>query len=286
VLDSCYYSRKLRLFFSSLYRHGRGLTQALELSSHIDRYIKSISVRLRQEEAAHIYFVLARTILLLANMGPSKRNVATILVLSLSVLVAAVADVDPGYDVSSAAQVMVNLAGQSWEWGTTAEALLELYDPELSVFGSDPFPGGTVPSPAAGTFALEYAQSYIDIDGQVLVAQDSAVGDPASLGVSAILIGQSNSAYLDAANRQADYILNDAPRWSNGAISQRPDVAELWADNMAMSFPFCEYASLVGLHLDLALISYSGIPGRSDEQRLTDGSDCDPMWLAARRPPS
>jgi hypothetical protein len=142
-------------------------------------------------------------------------------------LTAAVADVNPGYDVSSAAEVIVNKAGQSWEWGTAAEALMELYNPELSVFGSDPFPGGSVPSPDQGSLPLVYAKSYIDIDGQVLVAQDSAVGDPASLGVSAILIGQSDSAYLDAANRQADYILNDAPRWSNGAISQRPDVAEL-----------------------------------------------------------
>jgi hypothetical protein len=65
-------------------------------------------------------------------------------------------------------------------------------------------------------------------------------GDPASLGVSAILLGQSNGAYLSASYRQANYILNDAPKWSNGAISQRPDVAEIWADNMAMSFPFRE----------------------------------------------
>lgn len=126
------------------------------------------------------------------------------------------------------------------EWGTASEALLELYDNELSVFGPNPFPGGNVPSvDPTSVFALQYAKQFINVNGQVFVS-DSAVGDPASLGVSAILIGQSDSNYIDASNRQADYILNDAPRWSNGAISQRGNVAEIWADNMAMSFPFRE----------------------------------------------
>jgi hypothetical protein len=148
------------------------------------------------------------------------------------------AEVDAGYDPYAAAQEMINKALHSWEWGTAAEALLELYDPGLSVFSSNPFPGGKIPNADPGTFALRYAKQYINTNGQVFV-ENSAVGDPASLGVSAILLGQSNSAYIDASNRQADYILNDAPRAKNGAISQRPDVAELWADNMAMSFPFC-----------------------------------------------
>lgn len=180
-------------------------------------------------------------------MASSRSIVTSLVAASICGFTAVAADVNPGYDVASAAQVMIDLAGQSWEWGTAAEALLELYNPELSVFGADPFPGGAVPNASPSIMALVYAKSFIDIDGQVLVAQDSAVGDPASLGVSAILIGQSDSAYIDAANRQADYILNDAPRWSNGAISQRPDVAELWADNMAMSFPFRKHLALVSI---------------------------------------
>ncbi|UKZ79110.1 hypothetical protein TrVFT333_006860 [Trichoderma virens FT-333] len=152
-------------------------------------------------------------------------------------------DVDAGFNAYAAAQVMVNKASHSWEWGTAAEALLELYNPELSVFGSNPFPNGKVPQASPNTFALEYAREFINRNSQVLV-DNSAVGDPASLGVSAILLGQSDSVYIGAANRQADYILNDAPRWSNGAISHRPDVAELWADNMAMSFPFLAYLAV------------------------------------------
>ncbi len=148
-------------------------------------------------------------------------------------------DVNAEFNAYTAAQVMVDKASHSWEWGTASEALLELYNPELSVFGSNPFPNGQIPNADPQTFALTYAKQFIDVNGQVLVA-DSAVGDPASLGVSCILLGQSDATYIEAAQRQSDYILNQAPRWSNGAISQRPDVAELWADNMSMSFPFCE----------------------------------------------
>ncbi len=146
---------------------------------------------------------------------------------------------DAGYDVYSAAQSMMRLASHSWEWGTAPEALLEPYNPELSVFGANPFPGGRVPQADPSIISLEYAKQFIHVSGQVLV-DNSAVGDPASLGVSAILLGQSDEAYLEASDRQADYILNQAPRYSNGAVSHRPDVAELWADNLAMSFPFCE----------------------------------------------
>ncbi|KAH7395410.1 hypothetical protein BKA64DRAFT_624215 [Cadophora sp. MPI-SDFR-AT-0126] len=153
-------------------------------------------------------------------------------------------DVEAGYNPFSAAQAMIDKSSHSWEWGTAAEALLELYDNQLSVFGSNPFPGGKIPSAdPSSVFALRYAKQFINVNGQVLVS-DSAVGDPASLGVSAILIGQSDGSYIDAASRQADYILNQAPKWSNGAISHRPDVAEIWADNMAMSFPFLAYLAV------------------------------------------
>lgn len=150
-----------------------------------------------------------------------------------------VADVlNSGFDVYLAAQVMMDKSSHSWEWGTAAEALLELYASEISVFGTNPFPNGQIPSVGANTLALTYAKQFISTELQVLIP-DSAVGDPASLGVSALLLGTSESKYTRAAERQADYILNQAPRWSNGAISHRPDVAEIWADNMAMSFPFC-----------------------------------------------
>jgi hypothetical protein len=150
----------------------------------------------------------------------------------------AAASVDAGFNVDQTAKVMTDKSSHSWEWGTAAQALLELYNNEVSVFGPNPFPNGKIPKADASIRALSYAKPHINRNSQTLV-DDGAVGDPASLGVSAILLGQSDSVYTGAANRQADYILNKAPKWSNGAISHRADVAEIWADNMAMSFPFC-----------------------------------------------
>ncbi|KAK0189421.1 family 88 glycosyl hydrolase [Armillaria mellea] len=70
---------------------------------------------------------------------------------------------------------------------------------------------------------------------------DGAVGDPASLGVFAWLIGKTDDAYADGARQEIEYMLEQAPRWENGAISQRADVPELWADFIYMAPPFIAY---------------------------------------------
>jgi len=75
----------------------------------------------------------------------------------------------------------------------------------------------------------------------LLVDGDGAVGDPASLGVSALLLGQSDKTYFDAAQREYDFVVNQAPRAWNGAISHRDDVADLWADFIYMAPPFLAY---------------------------------------------
>lgn len=61
-------------------------------------------------------------------------------------------------------------------------------------------------------------------DGDISVG---AIGDPASLGVSALLIGKTDPAFLAAAERQKNYLFQ-APKWANGAISHRIEVPELW----------------------------------------------------------
>ncbi|KAJ6782467.1 hypothetical protein PWT90_04831 [Aphanocladium album] len=155
----------------------------------------------------------------------------------------ALADVNAGFNVQTAADVAVSHSSHSWEWGTTAQALLELENNELSVFGDDPFPGGKIPQADPGIRALAYVKPHIDRNKPTLTP-DGAVGDPASMGVSALLLGKSDGVYNGAADRQADHIWNHAPRYSNGAISHRENVAELWADNMAMSFPFLAYHSV------------------------------------------
>ncbi|KAM0470872.1 hypothetical protein ACHAPX_009746 [Trichoderma viride] len=158
---------------------------------------------------------------------------------------ATASDVDAGFDALAAARVMTNKSSHSWEWGAAAEALLELYNPELSVFGSNPFPSGKIPQASSNTTALVYAKQFINtqsLSGALI--DDSSIGGPASLGVSAILLGRSDSVYTSAANSQADVLLKTASHWSNGAISQTADVAEVWAENMAMSLPFLAYQAV------------------------------------------
>ena len=41
--------------------------------------------------------------------------------------------VNAGYDPNAAVQQATRLSTHSWEYGTLAEAMLELYNPELSV---------------------------------------------------------------------------------------------------------------------------------------------------------
>jgi len=91
--------------------------------------------------------------------------------------------------------------------------------------------------------SLVYAQSKIVLGTGVnsLSNGDGAVGDPASLGVSAVLLGKTKSKYATAAQQTMEYIMNSAPRFWNGAISQRTDVAELWSDFMYMAPPFLAY---------------------------------------------
>jgi rhamnogalacturonyl hydrolase YesR len=63
--------------------------------------------------------------------------------------------------------------------------------------------------------------------------------------------GSPNSHYYNAAVRQSDYLLNDVPRWPNGAISHRETHPELWSDFTYMVPPFLAYHGVVSNNLDL-----------------------------------
>ncbi|KAI4163976.1 MAG: hypothetical protein LQ342_002473 [Letrouitia transgressa] len=146
-----------------------------------------------------------------------------------------------GFNVSAVLARALTVSNHSWEYGTAAEALLELDNPELSVFGDKPFPGDGLPPIVAEIPSLQYAGQFIRLDNETLVDGDGAVGDPAALGVSAVLLGQQDDQYSAAAQRQADFILQKAPRYQNGAISHREALAELWADFTYMAPPFLAY---------------------------------------------
>lgn len=134
----------------------------------------------------------------------------------------------PGFDIEAVVAQAVSLPSHSWEFGTASEALLELFDGPISVYGAHPFP---VPKVApAKSQSLTYAQSKIVIGTPPngLSDGDGAAGDPASLGVSAVLLGKTNATFAAAATAEAEYLVSQVPRFWNGAISHRALYAELW----------------------------------------------------------
>jgi hypothetical protein len=158
-------------------------------------------------------------LILLASVGSANANQATSLF--------------PGFPIDGVISLAISLPSHSWEFGTSTEAQLELYNSSLSVFGSSPFPL-RAPLHVNDIVALSYAKSKI-VFGQgvnALANGDGAVGDPASLGVSAWMIGQSDDAdaaqYTAAADETIQYLINGAPRAPNGAISHRVDIVALW----------------------------------------------------------
>ncbi|KAM3418127.1 hypothetical protein BST61_g6332 [Cercospora zeina] len=177
---------------------------------------------------------------------PRQLHVVALVGLLLSTDIAHVAadsccDHDAGYDPAAAANRAQNQATHSWEYGTVAEALLELYNPRLSVFSPQAFPAGNAPDPESHLVpALAFAKRHIRLSSDMLADGDGASGDPASLGVSAVMIGQTDPKFADAALRQFEH-LSQAPKWENGAISHREDYAELWADFVYMAPPFMAY---------------------------------------------
>ncbi|KIM83914.1 hypothetical protein PILCRDRAFT_68878 [Piloderma croceum F 1598] len=162
----------------------------------------------------------------------------------------------PGLDDATVSQVRANLlqvASASWELGTAAEALTELSWPALSVFRSTAFPPPTqLNASLNASDVLQIASETVQnkpFDSMALVANDSAVGDPASIGNAVLLANWtrtdlSDTSFSFAAGQQLDYLLNYAPRSAEGAISQRWDQVQLWADFIYMAPPFIAYFAI------------------------------------------
>ncbi|OAP60893.1 hypothetical protein AYL99_05895 [Fonsecaea erecta] len=166
---------------------------------------------------------------------------------------------DAGFDPQMVLAKGCAITSRSWEFGTLTEALLEFYNPELTVFGLDPFPYGHIPkvTDATKVQGLAYASAVIWtngsdllIDGEVRYEPQShnrkgSPADPASLGTAAVLLSQYDEAYLEAAKRQAEYLLTKARRFhvhdTPAPISHRDEPPELWGDFVYMVPPFFAY---------------------------------------------
>ena len=70
----------------------------------------------------------------------------------------------------------LNVSAHSWEYGTTAQALLELRNPQISVFGN-PFPHDKLPTAISveNVPSLTYAKPFIRLDNDTLIDGD---GEP------------------------------------------------------------------------------------------------------------
>lgn len=135
----------------------------------------------------------------------------------------------PGFDIERVIALTNSSQAHSWEYGTAAQAFLELYDPQHAVFGDTPFP---VPTLARSNVrSLAYAATKIILGGDQkdgLSNGNGAVGDPLSLGVSAILLGKADPVFNVATRESIRFMTVTAPRFWNGAISHRADIKELW----------------------------------------------------------
>ncbi|KAF2187612.1 Six-hairpin glycosidase [Zopfia rhizophila CBS 207.26] len=145
----------------------------------------------------------------------------------------------------------IEVATHSWEYGTVAEALLEWNNASLSIW-NNPFPGNNIPTlNYKDVSALTYVKPFIRTDNITLVDGDGAAGDPAALGIPALLIGKTEKPYYDAAIRQEEHLIKDVPRWENGAISHREAYPELWADFIYMVPPFLAYYAVASKNATL-----------------------------------
>lgn len=81
--------------------------------------------------------------------------------------------VDIGFSPSAVQAIATSKAKSNWEWGTSAQALLELYDPDVSVYSDNAFPGGKIPNKE--TTATTYAKGKIVTSGNTLTAKGGKI---------------------------------------------------------------------------------------------------------------
>ena len=159
---------------------------------------------------------------------------------------------DYGFNIDKVQYQAEYLPSHDWEAGTAAEGLLELLTPRKAVFGSNPFPKNKIPNQGFITDrALVYVHHKTRLTGPTLSDNDWGVSDPAALGVYAVMSGQQWVGRSAAAEKQKDYLLKDAPRYENGAISHRIEFAELWSDAISMFPPFLAYYAVGTKDMDL-----------------------------------
>ncbi|KAH8109292.1 hypothetical protein DFH11DRAFT_1843284 [Phellopilus nigrolimitatus] len=127
----------------------------------------------------------------------------------------------------------------SWEQGTAAGAILELDNPEYSVFADSPFVNnGETPVDALRLALSAAARQTSDgrLSQNISDGLDGAALDGASSG-SVTLLGKADY-WRNATDRQLNFLLNGVPKTTAGAISMRIDSKQYWDDGVYMMPPF------------------------------------------------
>ncbi|KFY50276.1 hypothetical protein V495_00320 [Pseudogymnoascus sp. VKM F-4514 (FW-929)] len=169
-------------------------------------------------------------------------------------------------NVTAVVNVMIANAKSSWEFGTISEALLELNNPNLSVFGSAAF----TPAPA-DIASLVYAKKHITLHEGLLINDASSNSDPASLGVAAAMLGITTAGYSTAAENQANTLLYHTPKALSGAISHRSQSIALWSDFVYMAPPFLAYYAILSQNASMLDIAVQQIQLYRDALKANTG---------------
>jgi rhamnogalacturonyl hydrolase YesR len=158
---------------------------------------------------------------------------------------------------------MISASRGSWEIGTAAQAILEYHAQALTPFSSaHSMSPGPPPIAVPDYIRTSSAQIYDNRPsastclwgkGKVLWPE-GAVGDLGSL-VPILIVAchaeahagnrERAAQYADAAEKQVDYLLHDAPRAADGTMSHRAEQVQFWADFVYMTPPA---VALWGLH--------------------------------------
>ncbi|KAF8837158.1 hypothetical protein BDN67DRAFT_957060 [Paxillus ammoniavirescens] len=178
--------------------------------------------------------------------------------------------------LSVVTQRLAESANHSWEYGTRSQVLLEFNVPRYSVLSSFPVPPpAKIPSNLASATSnvLSIAQMIVsnrstsngDITGPQPLIQDTSAGDPASIGVAVLLANWTGQGAIDgldyagAAQDQIDFLFQNAPKTSDGAISHRMEQVQLWSDFVYMVPPFLAYYGAVTQNETLLQGAYTQI---------------------------
>ncbi|KAI9614059.1 hypothetical protein KEM48_003624 [Puccinia striiformis f. sp. tritici PST-130] len=180
-------------------------------------------------------------------------------------------------------KVLDRVATHSWEYGAQSEVLLELHYQDLSVYSTTrklPLSeeDGPIPTPQSLLDLIDPILARRDPNILPLVEGDGSAGDPASLGI-AVLVASAATAndsarsenYRKLAQGQLDWSMNHVPRCPEGAISQRNDEVQFWADFMYMLPPFLAYYGAATSNITLLQSAYDQV--RLYRQKLQTSSD-------------